>query len=162
MNNRSKLDGFNPKTIEDCVTAPSETLAIAAKSLIESDGLTVRQLAAKMGMHKTTARGQIDYLLVRKFIYIDHWDKTHAHAWSAVFKVGNKPNAAVPAQRTTIKVENPKLRPKAEKPEPKPFMDEISAAHLTALTKALIPVRTPEEQYAVNWAYWDYMARRAA
>lgn len=162
MNNRSKLDGFNPKTIEECVTAPSETLAAAAKAFIEHGELTVRQLADKMGMHRTTARGQVDYLVVKKFVYISRWDKAHTHVWAAVFKVGNKPSAPAPADRTTMKVYEPKLRPKVFKPEPKPFMDEISAAHITELTKVLVPVRTPEEQYEVNWAYWNHMARRAA
>lgn len=161
MNNRKPaLEGYEPKTLQECITAPSIHLGRMAGIFYEGKEQTITGLSGKLGVNRTTVRKYVDFLMQRKFVYISRWDNSHGHVHAAVFRAGNKPNAAPPPMKTVLKVKE--VAPPPPKNTFKPIDPTINLQYLKDLSAALVPQRTEQEQYEVNWAYWNHLARRAA
>lgn len=150
------LDKYEPHSLSDCLAIPYKAIQNVAEKFMTGAEYTVSGLAAELGMSLTNTREQIYYLQKHKLIYIAKWSKTRSNNWTAMYKAGNDANVPAPGGISTLVVKTP------EPPPPKKPVEPTPLNYLNELAKALIPTRTEQEQYEVNWAYWNHLARRAA
>lgn len=150
------LDKYEPHSLSDCLDIPYKAIQNVAEKFMTGAEYTVSGLAAELGMSLTNTREQIYYLQKHKLIYIAKWGKTLSNNWTAMYKAGNDANVPAPGGISTLVVKTP------EPPPPKKPVEPTPLSYLNELAKALIPTRTEQEQYEVNWAYWNHLARRAA
>ena len=157
------LDKFEPKSLQECLGLPYKPITVAAELFLTKEECSVVQMAKHMGISRTNARIQLDFLLKHKLVYLHRWDKTHSHNWTAMFKAGDKPHAAPPSMKNALAIKKPEPAP----PPPKPLtVSEAEAAeqlaYLKELAVALVPQRSANEQYEVNWKYWHHISGEAA
>lgn len=149
------LDRYSPKSLENCMTIPYKAIQKAAEKFMTDREFSLTQLAKELGLSIANTREQVQFLLKHKLVYLLRWERTQTNSWAAVYKAGNKENAPRPSSKdaqampTTEKQKACVIAPSAQN-------------HYTELSAALVPTRTPQEQYEVNWAYWNYLVRRAA
>lgn len=149
------LDKYEPHSLSDCLAIPYKAIQKVAEKFMTGDEYTVTALAEELGMSLTNTREQFYYLQKHKLIHIARWGKTHSNNWTAMYKAGNDANVPAPGGISTLVV-------KAPEPPPQPAAPPPQNSYFAELSAALIPIRSPEEQHAVNWAYWNHLARRAA
>jgi len=157
-------DKYAPKSLQECIEIPHKPIQLIAELFLSGKEFSVGQLAKAMKLSNTNARIQLDFLIKHKLVYLHRWDKTHSHNWTAMFIAGDKPHAPSPNMKNALTIKKPEPPPP---PPPKPLSATAAdaaaqLAHLKELASALVPIRTPEEQHAVNWAYWEHLAGRAA
>ena len=146
------LDMYEPESLRDCVDIPYKKIQVTAALFLTNHEYTVMELAAKLGISRTNARTQIDFLLKHKLIYLCRWDRTRSYAWTAVFKAGNLPDAPSPYTKATTEA-------KGSEPVPEPVVEETPASnYFHELAQALVPVRSEPELHTVNWNYWHHIS----
>lgn len=156
MPKRGKVhDKYAPKALEECFEIPYKPIQLIAELFLSGEEFSVGQLAKAMKLSNTNARLQLDFLVKHKLVYLHRWDKTHSHNWTAMFKAGDKPHAAPPNMKNALAIKKPE-----PPPPPPPPAEPPPAGYFAELSAALVPIRYPEEQHAVNWDYWNYIARR--
>ena len=151
-------DNYSPKSLKECLDIPYKPIQMIAELFLSGNEYNVVQMAEHMGISRTNARVQLDFLLKHKLVYLHRWDKTYSHNWTAMFKMGNKPHAPSPNMKNALKLNKPEPPPPppvvVAPPPPPSYFDELS--------KALIPARDEQARHEVNWMYWKYLAGEAA
>ena len=155
-------DKYAPKSLQECIEIPHKPIQLIADLFLAGNEYSVGQIAKAMKLSNTNARIQLDFLIKHKLVYLHRWDKTHSHNWTAMFIAGDKPHAPPPNMKNALAIKKAAPPPPPPKPLSATAADAAAQlAHLKELASALVPIRTPEEQHAVNWAYWEHLAGRA-
>lgn len=149
---RSAGKRFIPKRFIDYFDSPHPKQAAVAKALAAAQKpVTTQDLVALSGIKKVTVRKTISDMHTYGFVYISQWLKLYESGYVAAYSIGDNGDKQKPLSRRA-------MREAQKRKEGNTIPVSSVPAHFRDLAKALVPVRTPDQQRKVNNLYLNWIS----